>query len=155
MVVGEGEGGVEVIRTGSTRMPVQEDGTSAFYVFFSWMYHVDVFIAEDEVAVSKYRAMRMGQPRSKEDRVKSTDFATIHYTRYYATAVHVAQNISYQSMQDCLHGFVSPGRSFIDCYIILLILSRPLIVCVRILWYSLSLNLPSESARPVEKTSFI
>jgi hypothetical protein len=51
VVVGEGEGGVEVIRTGIARMPVQ-DGASSFYVFFSWMYRVDVFIAEVAVAVS-------------------------------------------------------------------------------------------------------
>jgi len=58
VVVGEGEGGVEVIRMGIARTPVREDGASSFYVFFSWMYRVDVFIAELEgVAVSKYRVM--------------------------------------------------------------------------------------------------
>ena len=60
VVVGEGEGGVEVIRTGTTRMPVREDGASSFYIVFSWVYRVDIFIAEGEVAVSKYRAIAYG-----------------------------------------------------------------------------------------------
>ena len=54
VVVGEGEGGVEVIPTDTTRMPVREDGASSFYVSLSWMGRADVFIAEGEVAVSKY-----------------------------------------------------------------------------------------------------
>ena len=61
VVVGEGEGGEEVIRTGTTRMPVRGDGGSAFYVSSrGWV----VLMSSLQRARSRFLSIGgMGQPR--------------------------------------------------------------------------------------------
>ena len=78
------------------------------------MHRVDILIAGVGVGVSKYGDMGLRRANFAQKKTESNQRTSPLYIIPDITLQpSTLPELSYHSMQDCLHAFVNPGRSFI------------------------------------------